>query len=118
MEGGDGIRFTIRWYGQELPAFAIRYRNRVYAYLNRCAHQPVQLDWVPGKFFDMDGGHLICATHGARYYPDSGACAGGRCDGRGLTPLPVAEHNREIVLVPGEQDMELVETEPYEKEEQ
>jgi len=43
--------------GKPEPAFAVRYRSRVYAYRNRCAHMPMELDWQPGKFFDVWGLH-------------------------------------------------------------
>jgi nitrite reductase/ring-hydroxylating ferredoxin subunit len=39
---------------------------------------------------------LICATHGALYDPASGACLGGRCEGRGLKAVPVVERDGNI----------------------
>jgi nitrite reductase/ring-hydroxylating ferredoxin subunit len=99
VDGGPGVKFQVRRGLDVVPAFAVRYRGRAYAYLNRCAHQRVELDWNPGNFFDLDGRYLICATHGALYEPDSGACAGGRCLGAGgLIPLAVSEHDDRIVL--------------------
>lgn len=98
-EGAEGVRFKVEVGGQLLPAFAVRYGGRVYAFINRCAHRGVELDWVEGQFFDVDGGLLICATHGARYRPDSGACAGGPCAGSGLTALTVAEEGDRVWLV-------------------
>src|SRR3972149_1877447 len=70
-DGGDGIRFDTECNGLPAPAFAIRHGGRVYAYLNRCAHIAMELDWKPGKFFDTDGEYLICSTHGALYAPES-----------------------------------------------
>jgi nitrite reductase/ring-hydroxylating ferredoxin subunit len=99
MDGGDGVRFEIVQQGSEMPAFAIRYKGRVYAYLNRCGHVPTELDWTAGKFFDLSGLYLICATHGALFAPDSGACLGGRCQGRGLMPVAVAERDGSIYLI-------------------
>jgi nitrite reductase/ring-hydroxylating ferredoxin subunit len=90
-EGGDGVRFEVESKGERLPAFAVRYRGRVYAYLNRCAHISMELDWQPGKFFDAEGGYLICSTHGALYAPESGACRGGPCKGAGLSRLDAWE---------------------------
>jgi nitrite reductase/ring-hydroxylating ferredoxin subunit len=78
VEGGEGVRFETDWQGATEPAFAIRYGGRVYAYLNRCAHVPIEIDWQPGKFFDFTGLYLVCAVHGALYDPQSGACLGGR----------------------------------------
>lgn len=99
QDGGKGWRFTVLLHGQEAPAFAIRFRGVVYAYLNRCAHVPTELDWNPGEFFDGDGRYLICGTHGALYWPESGRCAGGRCQGKGLLGLAVEERDGQVYLV-------------------
>ncbi len=99
QNGAAGVRFAVRIQGDVRPAFAVRYENRVYAYVNECAHRSVQLDWNEGDFFDMEGRFLVCATHGARYYPETGACAGGPCNGRGLTALPVEETDGAVRLM-------------------
>lgn len=98
-DGGAGVRFTIRYHGQDEPAFVIRFRGKTYAYLNRCAHVPIEIDWDHGKFFDHSGLYLVCATHGALYLPETGRCALGRCNGRGLVPLAVNERDEKIFLV-------------------
>lgn len=97
-EGGTGVRFEVQRAGQAVPAFAIRHGGRVYGYLNRCGHVPVELDFQPGEFFDHSRVYLICATHGALYDPATGACLGGRCTGRGLVRLEMAEHDGAIYL--------------------
>lgn len=98
IEGGPGLRFTLERRGVSEPAFIVRFRGQVHAYLNRCGHVPVELDWQHGEFFDSSGLYLICATHGALYAPDSGRCLGGRCNGKGLVPVAVAEHDGWVVL--------------------
>ena len=98
-DGGAGVRFEFVQRGVTVPAFAVRFRGRVYAYLNRCGHMPVELDWQQGEFFDISGLYLICATHGALYAPDSGRCLGGRCNGKGLVALAVVEDDGQIFLV-------------------
>ncbi|NHC07591.1 Rieske (2Fe-2S) protein [Azonexus fungiphilus] len=98
-DGGKGVRFTVDREGRAIPAFAIRYRGRAYAYINECGHVPAELDWQPGEFFDLSGLYLICAIHGALYAPDSGRCLGGRCQGRGLKPLPVQETDGNLFLM-------------------
>ncbi|MGD9945148.1 MAG: Rieske (2Fe-2S) protein [Burkholderiaceae bacterium] len=95
-DGGDGVRFEWpdpRRGGAPMAAFAVRHRGRVYAFLNRCAHVPVELDWQPGKFFDDSGLYLICATHGAVYQPASGRCIAGPCRGAHLYALNCDEHD-------------------------
>lgn len=104
VEGGDGVRFELpapRAGAPALQAFAVRYDGIVHAWLNRCAHVPVELDWMPGKFFDESGLLLICATHGATYEPDTGRCVGGPCRGKALEPVPVCERDGIIWADPG-----------------
>jgi nitrite reductase/ring-hydroxylating ferredoxin subunit len=88
-DGGDGVRFVVRGAAGELPAFAIRHRGVIYAYLNVCAHQQAELDWLPGVFFDADGRTLVCSLHGANYDPDTGRCVAGPCIGATLTRVPI-----------------------------
>lgn len=102
VDGGDGVRFEVQWRGAVEPAFAIRYQGRVHAYLNRCGHVPIEIDWQPGRFFDHSGLYLVCATHGALYAPESGACLGGRCDGKGLRALAVREADGCVYLIESE----------------
>lgn len=98
VDGGDGFRFEVDLGHGLLQAFAVRHHGRVVAYLNRCAHIPVELDWQPGHFFDDTGNYLICATHGATYDPASGACLAGPCRGARLIPVPVLEQDGMIRL--------------------
>ena len=94
----DGVRFTLHIGAQAFPAFAIRFGGAVRAYLNRCGHMPMELDWIPGRFFDGDGLLLICSTHGAVYDPLNGRCRGGPCEGVGLSPLEVVERDGNVYL--------------------
>jgi nitrite reductase/ring-hydroxylating ferredoxin subunit len=105
-ERGPAIRFDIDEDGVAAPAFAVRFRGRVHAYVNRCAHVSLELDFMPGRFFDNSGEHLICATHGALYDPATGHCVAGPCNGEGLEPLRVVERNGRIELI----DRELART--------
>ena len=98
VEAGKGFRFTVTRYGREVSAFAVRFRGRVYGYLNECGHVPAELDWLPGEFFDDSKLYLICSIHGALYAPDTGRCLGGRCQGRGLKPLAMREIDGQIFL--------------------
>ena len=98
VDGADGVRFEVRRGGTAHPAFAVRFDGRVHAFVNRCSHVPVELDWRPGQFFDADGVVLICSTHGALYDPANGGCLGGPCRGRGLERVAVAEIDGQVVL--------------------
>lgn len=97
-ERGEGVRFELEWEGDTVAAFAIRYNGQAYAYVNRCRHIAVELDWTQGKFFDADGEYLICSTHGAIYAPDSGACKGGPCRGAKLIGLDAFEADGKVYI--------------------
>lgn len=97
VDSGDGVRFEVKRGEARVPAFAVRFDGRVYAYLNRCAHMSMELDWKPGRFFDTDGLLLVCSTHGAIYAPDTGACLGGPCAGA-LVRLAVEERDGSVYL--------------------
>ncbi len=99
VDGGDGVRFRVSHGGRDEPAFVVRFRGRVYGYLNRCSHVPVEIDWQEGRFFDFSGLYLVCATHGALFAPESGACLGGRCNGKALTRLSMLEHDGHVYLL-------------------
>lgn len=92
------MRFEVQAQGATLPAFAVRHGGTVKAYINRCAHVGIELDWTPGEFFDRSGLYLICATHGATYLPDSGKCIAGPCRGASLVSLPVLEEDGSVFL--------------------
>jgi len=95
-EAGTGVRFDVEYFGEPAPAFAVRFRGRVYGYLNRCAHIAMELDWRPGEFFDSQGRDLICSTHGAVYAADTGRCLGGPCGGAPLVALRMEERDGQV----------------------
>ena len=92
LDGGMAVPFDVLFGGQTCRAFAIRYQGRAHAYLNRCAHVAMEMDWQPNRFFDDSGRWLLCSTHGAVYQPDTGACAGGPCRG-GLVEIVLTERD-------------------------
>jgi len=91
VDGGAGLSFDVVYCARPARGFAVRFRGRVYAYLNQCRHVPIELDYQTNQFFDVSGNWLICATHGAMYAPETGACLGGPCRG-GLAKIDVTEH--------------------------
>ncbi len=90
IDGGKAVPFDVIFAGQTCTAFAIRFQGAVHAYLNRCTHVAMELDWQRGRFFDDTGQWLLCSTHGAAYKPDTGECGGGPCKG-GLVKIALIE---------------------------
>jgi nitrite reductase/ring-hydroxylating ferredoxin subunit len=92
-DSGRGVRFEVEYFGHDTPAFVVRYAGGVHAYLNRCAHVAMELDWQEGVFFDLAGRDLLCSTHGATYDTRSGRCVGGPCNRSPLVKLRVEERD-------------------------
>ena len=99
VDAGRGVRFEVEYFGEPAPAFAVRYHGKAHAYLNRCAHVAMELDWQEGVFFDVAGVDLICSTHGAAYHPSSGQCLGGPCNGTPLVKLQVEERGGSVYFM-------------------
>ncbi|GAP33601.1 Rieske 2Fe-2S domain-containing protein [Piscinibacter sakaiensis] len=100
VERGKAVLFEVREFRHAVRAFVLRIDGQVVGYLNRCAHVPAEMDWVPGEFLDDSGRYILCAIHGAAYHPADGRCAGGPC-GRGrLTALRVEETGGQVYWYP------------------
>ena len=82
-------KFTLRCRGATLDAMLINHEDRLFAYVNRCCHLSISLDWVDNQFFTEDKRHLICANHGAIYEPTNGECVWGPCFGAFLQGVPL-----------------------------
>ena len=102
IDGGVGFCFELAYLGQTQTAFAVRYEGVAHAYLNRCAHIPMEMDWQAGQFFEDDKRYLMCATHGAIYEPDTGVCVGGPCRGSALVKIDVLELDGRLAWLPNE----------------
>lgn len=101
-EGGSAWVWDVLQHGQPARAFVLRHGGQARAYLNRCLHVPVELDWQPGRFLDADRRFIVCAVHGATYEPEDGRCVGGPC-GRGrLTPVDVTERAGQVCWYPSQ----------------
>ena len=92
VDSGLAVPFDVVYGGQTCRAFAIRFRGQVHAYVNRCSHVAMEMDYQPDRFFDDTGRWLMCATHGAYYDPTTGACTGGPCKA-GLVPIALSERD-------------------------
>ena len=96
-DDGRGVRFDVVVGGAAATGFVLRWRGAAVGYLNRCAHVAMELDWMPGEFFDSDREFIVCATHGAIYDPGNGRCLGGPCNGRGgLHRITIVERDGAI----------------------
>ncbi len=76
----------------------VRRGRQVFAYLNRCPHQELPMDWQPGRFLDMEREHIVCAMHGARFRIEDGFCVDGPCRGQHLQAAAVCIEGDQVFL--------------------
>ncbi len=78
--------------GIDEECFVINYEGQLYAYVNRCRHVPMGMDWVDNQFFAEHGRYLMCQTHNAYYEPNTGECIAGPSStcGKFLYRVPLA----------------------------
>ncbi len=93
---GLGREFTLESDEGAAEAFVLRQGDGVVAYLNRCPHIGVGLNWKPGHYLDPKGQVIECAMHGAQFRIEDGACLRGMCHGEGLEPVAVELRGVEV----------------------
>lgn len=86
---GATKKFVLECREGTLEGLVVSYEGAYYAYINRCCHLPMPMDWVENDFFSLDKRYLICSTHGATYEPTTGECIWGPCYGGFLEPVPL-----------------------------
>lgn len=91
--------FTIETPAGPRQLLLARRNNRIYAYINRCPHTGVNLDWVPDRFLDRSGTYLQCATHGALFRIQDGFCVHGPCAGQSLRPVTIEEQGGKLFVI-------------------
>jgi len=64
-------------HGADEECFVINFGGEFHAYVNRCRHVPMAMDWIDNQFFAEEGRYLMCQTHNAYYEPASGECIAG-----------------------------------------
>ena len=67
--------------------FAVKKNNHIFLYKNACPHLGIELEWKEDDFLDAEGELIQCATHGALFIIEDGACVAGPCIGQQLQRL-------------------------------
>ena len=83
-----------------IRGFVVQSAEGVRAYVNRCAHLKLPLNYLPDRFFTHDGSALLCYVHGAMFRKHDGYCIAGPCSGLSLTSVPVEVVDHQVLLAP------------------
>jgi nitrite reductase/ring-hydroxylating ferredoxin subunit len=107
IEHGQSKKFVLRRGQRDLEALLVNFEGQHFAYINRCPHTGITLDWVNNQFFSSDNRYIMCATHGAVFEPPTGECVWGPCFGLSLQSVPVEiRKGRIYARLPGAADEE------------
>jgi nitrite reductase/ring-hydroxylating ferredoxin subunit len=102
IEHGKSKKFSLRRGQRDLEALLVNFEGQHFAYINRCPHTGITLDWVNNQFFSSDNRYIMCATHGAVFEPPTGECIWGPCVGLSLQSVPVEiDEGRIYARLPG-----------------
>jgi nitrite reductase/ring-hydroxylating ferredoxin subunit len=105
IEHGQSKKFVLRRGQRDLEALLVNFEGQHFAYINRCPHTGITLDWVNNQFFSSDNRYIMCATHGAVFEPPTGECVWGPCFGLSLQIVPVEiREGRIYASLPGTAD--------------
>jgi nitrite reductase/ring-hydroxylating ferredoxin subunit len=85
--------------GGLIGLIAVRHHGEVRVFVNSCPHLGVSLDWAQGRFLNVEGTHIICAVHGARFRLEDGLCDLGICHGDRLEQV-MTQINDGMLCVP------------------
>jgi nitrite reductase/ring-hydroxylating ferredoxin subunit len=94
---GHTKKFILLVDGRETECFIVNYEGQLYAYVNRCRHVPMTMDWIDNQFLTEDGRYILCATHGAAFEPESGECVFGPPCGKFLARVPLSIDNDRVI---------------------
>jgi nitrite reductase/ring-hydroxylating ferredoxin subunit len=86
---GEARTFAFDRGGHPEQGFLLRLATGFVAYVNRCPHWHVDLDYGEGRFYDAELDRIFCTTHGALFVPQTGRCDAGPCVGESLEPVTV-----------------------------
>ena len=75
-------------YAEETPIVVTRSGGAIAAFHNVCPHTGYPLQRADGRILVQEGRYMVCGGHGASFTFD-GACAGGPCNGEGLTRIAI-----------------------------
>ncbi|MGH7932555.1 MAG: Rieske (2Fe-2S) protein [Candidatus Binataceae bacterium] len=108
LKPGESMKFLMPIRGVDEECFVVNYRGHFHAYVNRCRHVPMAMDWVDNQFFTEEGRYLMCPTHNACYDPASGECIAGppTACGKLLYRVPLEIEHGTIYARPAPEEFE------------
>lgn len=76
-------------HAQGVAIIVTRRAGVIAAFHNVCPHAGYPLQNASGRVVVQHGRYMLCGGHSASFVLESGACAGGPCNGVGLTRVAI-----------------------------
>lgn len=99
-DGGAHVVEAVHFNGVD-DVVVLRRGEQAWAYVNRCPHFSVCLDYEPGEVLTYDGTVVMCAHHSALFRFEDGHCIEGPCTGAALTPVAIWVEGGEVRCASG-----------------
>ncbi len=103
IQPGHTKKFFLQVNGCEEECFVVNHGGTLYAYVNRCLHVPMTMDWIDNQFMTEDQQFIQCATHGACYVPDTGECVSGPPCGKFLIRVALTIRGEDVIAAPADE---------------
>ena len=94
-------QFTLGQGEWPLRCFAVRSAKGIRAYVNRCAHMRLTMNYMPDRFLNYDDSLIQCYVHGALFVKENGYCLAGPCTGASLAEVPIRIVADAVLLAAG-----------------
>jgi len=94
----EHITLDLNYAGELQSGIVFRFKEKIYAYINRCVHMPRKLNCERNRVFDDTGNFLRCSMHGIIYDPKTGASQSTMCNGEKLQAIKVVEEDACIYI--------------------
>ena len=75
--------------GSRKKAFVVRRNGRLSAWWDVCPHYGSPMAWRTNAYLNAARDRIVCASHGAEFDIDTGACLLGAALGQSLTRAPI-----------------------------
>ncbi len=95
---GESKGFSLTDDVSTQEVFVVRRGDELYAFVNRCPHTGVELNWQPDRFLDIGQRYIQCSVHGALFRLEDGMCLRGPCVGQRLRRLRLLLHGEDVYL--------------------
>ena len=108
LKPGESTKFLLPIRLADEECFLINFNGEYHAYVNRCRHVPMPMDWVDNQFFAEEGRYLMCQTHNAYYEPGTGECIAGPSSacGKFLYQVPIEIEDGVLYATPPQEEFE------------